>query len=68
MVKQSGTMNLRVTQVRSAQHRSQQHRACIVGLGLRRIGHTVAVQDSPEVRGMINRVRYLLRVEEPGDV
>jgi len=40
------------------------HKACISGLGLRRIGHTVEVEDSPSVRGMINKVNYLLRVEE----
>ncbi|MDG1012700.1 MAG: 50S ribosomal protein L30, partial [Luminiphilus sp.] len=37
--------------------------ACVAGLGLRRIGHTVEVEDTPSVRGMINKVHYLVRVE-----
>ncbi len=55
---------LRVTQVRSIAGRLQKHRACVRGLGLRRIGHTVDVEDTPAVRGMINRVSYLVEVEE----
>lgn len=39
------------------------HKACVKGLGLRRINHTVEVQDTPENRGMINKAYYLLRVE-----
>ena len=37
--------------------------ACVAGLGLRRIRHTVEVEDTPSVRGMINKVNYLVRVE-----
>lgn len=55
---------LRVTQVRSINGRLKSHKACVAGLGLRRIGHTVQVEDTPSVRGMINRVSYLVRVEE----
>lgn len=55
---------IKVTQVRSAFGRLQVHKACIVGLGLRRIGHTVVLEDTPSVRGMINKVNYLVRVEE----
>ncbi len=55
---------IRVTQLRSIHGRLKSHRACIAGLGLRRIGHTVEVEDSPSVRGMINKVNYMLRVEE----
>ncbi len=55
---------IKVTQVRSAFGRLQVHKACIVGLGLRRIGHTVELIDTPSVRGMINKVNYLVRVEE----
>jgi large subunit ribosomal protein L30 len=40
------------------------HRASVAGLGLRRINHTVEVEDTPSVRGMINQVSYLIRVEE----
>ncbi|HUN68215.1 MAG TPA: 50S ribosomal protein L30 [Burkholderiales bacterium] len=39
------------------------HRATIRGLGLKRIHHTVELVDTPEVRGMINRVAYLVRLE-----
>ena len=54
---------VKVTQVKSSSGRLKAHRACISGLGLRRIGHTVAVEDTPSVRGMINKVYYLVQVE-----
>jgi large subunit ribosomal protein L30 len=56
--------SIKVTQVKSVHGRLKNHRACVAGLGLRRIGHTVEVEDTPSVRGMINRVHYLLKVEE----
>ena len=55
---------LRVTQVRSAIGRLQRHKACLTGLGIRRIHQTVEVADTPENRGMINKVSYMLSVEE----
>ena len=55
---------IKVTQVKSANGRLENHRACVAGLGLRRIGHTVEVEDTPSVRGMINKVHYLVRVED----
>lgn len=55
---------IKVTQVKSAHGRLKNHRACVAGLGLRRIGHTVEVEDTPSVRGMINKAHYLLKVEE----
>lgn len=55
---------IKVTQVRSTAGRLQVHKACVIGLGLRRIGHTVELEDTPSVRGMINKVNYLVRVEE----
>jgi len=55
---------LKVTLVKSKHGRLKSHKACIAGLGLRRINHTVTVIDTPENRGMINRVSYLLSVEE----
>lgn len=55
---------LKVTQTRSVYGRLPKHRACIKGLGLRRIRHTVELKDTPEVRGMINKVSYMLKVEE----
>jgi large subunit ribosomal protein L30 len=54
---------IRVTQIRSTAGRLKKHKACIAGLGLRRIGDTVEVEDTPSVRGMIEKVAYLLRVE-----
>jgi large subunit ribosomal protein L30 len=55
---------IKVTQVKSIHGRLKAHRDCVHGLGLRRIGHTVEVEDTPAVRGMINKVSYLVRVEE----
>ena len=55
---------VRVTLKRSVNRRTAKHKACVAGLGLRRIGHSVTVADSPENRGMINKVAYLLAVEE----
>lgn len=54
---------IKVTQVKSTNGRLQGHQACVRGLGLRRIGHTVEVEDTPSVRGMINKVSYLVQVE-----
>ncbi|MDB9949759.1 50S ribosomal protein L30, partial [Porticoccaceae bacterium] len=47
---------IKVTQTKSIIGRLQNHKACVSGLGLRRIGHTVEVEDTPSVRGMINKV------------
>ena len=55
---------IKVTLVKSRFGRLKAHRACVAGLGLRRIHQTVEVIDTPENRGMINKVSYLLRVED----
>jgi large subunit ribosomal protein L30 len=55
---------IKVTQIKSTAGRLKNHRACVEGLGLRRINHTVEVEDTPSIRGMINKVNYLLKVEE----
>ncbi|MEJ2179831.1 MAG: 50S ribosomal protein L30 [Gammaproteobacteria bacterium] len=55
---------VKVTLVRSLNGRIAKHKACAAGLGLRRMHHTVTVQDTPANRGMINKVSYLLKVEE----
>lgn len=55
---------LKVTLVRSLHGRLQKHQACVRGLGLRRMHHTVTVADTPENRGMINKASYLFKVEE----
>jgi large subunit ribosomal protein L30 len=54
---------VKVTLVKSTSGRLASHKACVAGLGLRRIGHTVEVEDTPAVRGMINKAHYLLKVE-----
>ena len=54
---------VKVTLIRSTIGKLPKHRETVKGLGLRRIGHTVEVQDTPENRGMINKAYYLLRVE-----
>ena len=54
---------LKVTLVRSLIGTRPEHRACVRGLGLRRLNHTVEVADTPETRGMINRVAYLVKCE-----
>jgi large subunit ribosomal protein L30 len=55
---------INVTLTRSTNKRLPSHKACVMGLGLRRIGHTVTVEDTPENRGMVKKVNYLLTVEE----
>lgn len=59
-----GGKKLKVTLKRSLNRRLRAHKACVTGLGLRRLHHSVIVDDTPEVRGMINKVIYLLAVEE----
>ncbi len=55
---------LKVTLIKSASGRLKKHKACVRGLGLRRTNHSVLVKDTPENRGMINKVSYMLSVEE----
>jgi large subunit ribosomal protein L30 len=55
---------LMVKLVKSLNRRTERHAATVKGLGLRRLNHVVEVQDTPEIRGMINKVSYLLHVEE----
>ncbi len=55
---------LKVTLLKSKYGRLKSHRACVAGLGLRRIRHTVTVIDTPENRGMIDKISYMVSVEE----
>jgi large subunit ribosomal protein L30 len=55
--------NIKVTLVKSVIGTIEKHRACVRGLGLRRLHHTVIVANTPENRGMINCVNYLLKSE-----
>jgi large subunit ribosomal protein L30 len=54
---------LKVTLVKSPIGKRQSHRACVRGLGLKRINDTVELENTPEVRGMIATVSYLLKCE-----
>ena len=56
--------SIKVTLVRSVNGRLASHKACVSGLGIRRMHQTVEVKDTPENRGMINKVSYMLKVEE----
>jgi large subunit ribosomal protein L30 len=55
---------IRVTLVKGLISTKHTHRESVKGLGLKHREHTVEVEDTPAVRGMINRVSYLVRVEE----
>ena len=60
--KQSGK-TVKVTLVRGVVGTRESHRATVRGLGLRRINHTVELEDTPAVRGMINKISYLVKCE-----
>lgn len=55
---------LKITLVRSANGRLAAHKACARGLGLRRMHHSVTVDDTPCNRGMMNKIAYMIKVEE----
>ncbi|MES9870959.1 MAG: 50S ribosomal protein L30 [Sedimenticola sp.] len=55
---------MKVTLVRSTNGRLESHKACVRGLGLRRMHQTVEVEDTPATRGMANKVSYMVKVEE----
>ena len=55
---------IKVTQVKSSIGRLPKHVATLKGLGLRRIRHTVELEDTPSIRGMINKISYMVKVEE----
>lgn len=63
MAKKPQGKTIKVTLVRSLIGTRPEHRASVRGLGLRRIRHTVELADTPAVRGMINKVAYLVRCE-----
>lgn len=56
--------SIKVTLIKSPIGRIERHRACVKGLGLRRMHQTVEVSDTPENRGMINKIKDMLSVEE----
>ncbi len=64
MAAKKAPKQLRVTLVKSAAGRLKSHKDCVRGLGLRKTNSSAVVLDTPENRGMIERISYLLRVEE----
>ncbi len=61
---QASNNTVKVTLVRSPSGRLARHKACVRGLGLRRMHQTVEVEDNPCTRGMIRKAAYMLKVEE----
>ena len=59
---------LKVKLVKSPHGRLPKHRACVAGLGLRRVGSVRELEDTPAVRGMVAKVAYLLEVENAEDL
>lgn len=55
---------LKVTLVKSLNGRLENHKQCVAGLGLRKIHQFRVLDNTPEIRGMIHKVSYLLKVEE----
>ena len=55
---------IKVKLVRSVHGRLEKHRACVRGLGLRRMHQTVEVEDTPATRGMLNKVSYMVQLVE----
>jgi len=56
------SQQLHITQVKSAIGRRPEHRGTLRALGLKRIGHTVVQEDTPVIRGMVNKVAFLVEV------
>jgi len=55
---------MKVTQIKSRNGSDKRQLDTLRSLGLRRIGHSVQLPDTPQARGMVHRVRHLIRVEE----
>ena len=64
MAKAKGTKTVKLTLLKSKFGRTPGHAQCASGLGLRRRHQTVVVNDTPENRGMINTIKYMLQIEE----
>jgi large subunit ribosomal protein L30 len=60
----SDAKKIKITLVKSAIARPGKHKVVIIGLGLRKLNHSVIRLDTPQIRGMINKVSHLLAVEE----
>jgi len=55
---------VKLTQIKSKYGRLSNHKACLLGLGIRRLNQTIIVRDTPENRGMINKISYMIKIEE----
>ena len=55
---------IKVTLIKSLSGRLKAHQACARGLGIKKIHKTIEVNDTPENRGMINKINYLLKIEK----
>ena len=60
----AGDKTIKLTLVKSTNGRLQSHKDTVRGLGLRRMHHSVEIIDTPENRGMINKISYMQKVEE----
>jgi large subunit ribosomal protein L30 len=60
----SEAKKLKITLVISAIARPGKHKVVLIGLGLKKLNHSVVRLDTPEIRGMINKVSHLIKVEE----
>jgi len=60
----SDVKQVKLTIIRSMNSRLKSHKSCARGLGLRKMHNPVIVSDTPENRGMINKISYMLRIEE----
>ena len=54
---------IKITLVKSPIGRLKKHKACLRGLGLRRMGQTVELEDTPSINGMVRKVSYMVRTE-----
>lgn len=64
MIAMADKKMMKVKLVRSTSGRLKSHKACVSGLGLRRLHQTVEVEDTPSTRGMLNRVSYMVEIVE----
>lgn len=55
---------IKITMIKSMHGRLKSHKSCVRGLGIRKMHNSILVHDTPENRGMINKVSYLLQIEE----
>ncbi len=55
---------IKLTLIKSKIGRLKKHKACLRGLGFRKLYQSIEVQDTPEIRGMINKINYMLKIED----